>query len=144
VRYLHHGMDDAGQQVPHEWFEGRSSEVEAAYDEDPDAFVLTGCHVGIDRAASLGSAVPLAQGWDPVEATSAPTAGRLARGAADTLTRHHARSVVDAGDPCPGTHVRLPGRVGHAAQDARWKPSRAAASCRSTGRSSVEVAEPQT
>ncbi len=99
VRYLHHGMDDAGQQVPHEWFEEAVAWVEAAYAADPDAIVLTHCHMGINRGPSLGFAVLLAQGWDPVEAIAAIRAARPQANvwyAADALDWHHARTGVDA------------------------------------------------
>jgi len=68
VAYLHHGMDDAGQAVPLDWFERAVSWVEAA---GPDAVVLTHCHMGINRGPSLGFAVLLAQGWEPVDAMTA-------------------------------------------------------------------------
>ena len=99
VRYLHHGMDDAGQQVPHAWFEEAVAWVEAAYEQDPEAVVLTHCHMGINRGPSLGFAVLLAQGWDPVEAISAIRAARPQANvwyAADALDWHHARTGVDA------------------------------------------------
>ena len=98
VKYLHHGMDDAGQQVPHEWFEQAVSWVEQAYEQDPDAIVLTHCHMGINRGPSLGFAVLLAQGWDPVEAISAIRAARPQANvwyAADALDWWHARSGTD-------------------------------------------------
>ena len=98
VQYLHHGMDDAGQQVPHEWFEEAVSWIEAAYEQDPDAVVLTHCHMGINRGPSLGFAVLLAQGWDPVEAISAIRAARPQANvwyAADALDWHQARTGVD-------------------------------------------------
>ena len=99
VRYLHHGMDDAGQQVPYEWFEEAVSWVEAAYEQDPDAIVLTHCHMGINRGPSLGFAVLLSQGWDPVEAIAAIRAARPQANvwyAADALDWWHARTGVDA------------------------------------------------
>ncbi len=99
VRYLHHGMDDAGQRVPHEWFEEAVAWVEAAYEENTDAIVLTHCHMGINRGPSLGFAVLLAQGWNPVEAISAIRATRPQANvwyAADALDWYHARSGVDA------------------------------------------------
>ncbi len=99
VRYLHHGMDDAGQRVPPEWFEEAVAWVEAAYEEDSHAIVLTHCHMGINRGPSLGFAVLLAQGWDPVEAISAIRAARPQANvwyAADALDWHHARTGVDA------------------------------------------------
>jgi hypothetical protein len=86
IGYLHHGMDDAGQAVPAEWFERAVSWIEAAYAEDPDAVVLTHCHMGINRGPSLGFAVLLAQGWDPVEAIapSVPPARRPTSGTPPT------------------------------------------------------------
>ena len=100
VRYLHHGMDDAGQAVPAEWFEEAVSWIEAAYAEKPDAVVLTHCHMGINRGPSLGFAVLLAQGWEPVEAIAAIRAARPQANvwyAADALDWYHARTGVDAG-----------------------------------------------
>jgi dual specificity phosphatase 3 len=100
VRYLHHGMEDAGQSVPPEWFEHAVSWVEAAWAENPEAVVLTHCHMGINRGPSLGFAVLLAQGWDPVEAISAIRAARPQANvwyAADALDWHHARAGVDPG-----------------------------------------------
>jgi hypothetical protein len=99
IGYLHHGMDDAGQAVPAEWFERAVSWIEAAYAEDPDAVVLTHCHMGINRGPSLGFAVLLAQGWDPVEAIAAIRAARPQANvwyAADALDWFHARTGVDA------------------------------------------------
>ena len=99
VRYLHHGMDDAGQQVPHAWFEEAVAWVEAAYEQDPEAVVLTHCHMGINRGPSLGFAVLLAQGWDPVKAISAIRAARPQANvwyAADALDWYQARTGVDA------------------------------------------------
>jgi protein-tyrosine phosphatase len=69
VAYKHHGMDDAGQQVPLEWFdEGVAWALEAI---EGGGTVLAHCHMGINRGPSLGYAVLLAQGWDPVEALDA-------------------------------------------------------------------------
>jgi dual specificity phosphatase 3 len=65
VAYLHHGMDDAGQAVPAEWFNEAIDWIDAA---GPDAVVLTHCHMGINRGPSLGFAVLLNEGWDPIEA----------------------------------------------------------------------------
>ena len=99
IGYLHHGMDDAGQAVPAEWFERAVSWIEAAYAQDPDAVVLTHCHMGINRGPSLGFAVLLAQGWDPVEAIAAIRAARPQANvwyAADALRWHHQRTGVDA------------------------------------------------
>ena len=99
IGYLHHGMDDAGQAVPAEWFEQAVSWVEAAYADNRGAVVLTHCHMGINRGPSLGFAVLLAQGWDPVEAMTAIRAARPQANiwyAADALDWYHARTGVDA------------------------------------------------
>jgi hypothetical protein len=99
VGYLHHGMDDAGQAVPAEWFEHAVSWIEAAWTENPDAVVLTHCHMGINRGPSLGFAVLLALGWDPVEAIAAIRSARPQANvwyAADALRWHHARTGLDA------------------------------------------------
>jgi hypothetical protein len=91
IGYLHHGMDDAGQAVPAAWFEQAVSWIEAAYAENPDAVVLTHCHMGINRGPSLGFAVLLAQGWDPVEAIAAI---RAARPAGQRLVRRRRPRLV--------------------------------------------------
>jgi protein-tyrosine phosphatase len=70
VRYLHTGIDDAGQMVPAEWFdEVAEFALEAMQDER--ARVLAHCHMGINRGPSAGYAILLAQGWDPIEALDA-------------------------------------------------------------------------
>ncbi|MDQ3612351.1 MAG: dual specificity protein phosphatase family protein [Actinomycetota bacterium] len=99
VRYLHHGMDDAGQSVPPEWFEEAVSWIEAAWAEDPDAVVLAHCHMGINRGPSLAFAVLLALGWEPVEAISALRSARQQANvwyAADALAWHHQRVGTDS------------------------------------------------
>ncbi len=94
VTYQHHGMDDAGQQVPGEWFDfGVDFALEAM--ADPDAVVLTHCHMGINRGPSLGYAVLLGLGWDPVAALDAIRSARpiAAIGyAEDALAWHHGRT----------------------------------------------------
>ena len=95
IGYLHHGMDDAGQAVPHDWFEQAVSWVEAA---GPEAVVLAHCHMGINRGPSLGLALLLARGWDPVEAISAIRGARPCANvwyAADALAWHHERTGLD-------------------------------------------------
>ena len=109
VGYLHHGMDDAGQSVPAQWFEEAVSWIEAAYAENPDAVVLTHCHMGINRGPSLGFAVLLAQRWDPVEAIRAIRAARRQANvwyAADALDWYHGRTGVDA-DTAARQHAAL-------------------------------------
>jgi hypothetical protein len=95
IGYLHHGMDDAGQAVPYDWFEQAVSWIEAA---GPEAVVLAHCHMGINLGPSLGYAVLLAQGWDPVEAIAAIQTARPCANiwyVADALTRHQQRTGVD-------------------------------------------------
>lgn len=99
IGYLHHGMDDAGQAVEPEWFERAVTWIEAAWAADPDAVVLTHCHMGINRGPSLGFAALLALGWDPVAAIAAIRAARPQANvwyAADALTWWHQRTNVSA------------------------------------------------
>ncbi len=98
VTYLWHGMDDLGQRVPATWFELAVTWVEEVL-EDPEAIVVTHCHMGINRGPSLGYAVLLAQGWDPVEAIDAIRAARPIAAVAyaeDALRWWHARSGAPA------------------------------------------------
>jgi len=62
--------------------------------QDPDAVVLTHCHMGINRGPSLGYASLLALGWDSIEALDAiRTAPPIAAigYAEDALAWHHDR-----------------------------------------------------
>lgn len=98
ISYLHHGMDDAGQDVPAEWFDAAIAFIDAA---GPDAVVLTHCHMGINRGPSLGFALLLHQGWDPVDAIAAIRAARPIANvwyAGDALAWHHARRGTDPYD----------------------------------------------
>ena len=99
IGYLHHGMDDAGQEVPAEWFDvGVSWALEAM---EAQGTVLTHCHMGVNRGPSLGFAVLLAQGWDLVEALDAIRAARPIAWIAyaeDALRWHHERSSSPPGD----------------------------------------------
>ncbi len=98
VSFLHHGMDDAGQEVPNEWFDTTVSFLREAL-ADPDAIVLTHCHMGINRGPSLGFALMLAEGWDPIDAMDAIRAARpiayLAY-AEQALRWHHTRTSASA------------------------------------------------
>lgn len=94
VDYLWHGMDDAGQRVAPTWFDVALDWVDDAY-ADPDAIVLTHCHMGINRGPSLGYAVLLAEGWDVVDAIAAIRRARPISAVAyaeDALRWHHART----------------------------------------------------
>ncbi len=100
LRYLHHGMDDAGQSVSASWFERAVAWVERAFAEHSGAVVLTHCHMGINRGPSLGFAVLLAQGWDPVDAIDTVRRCRPQANvwyAADALAWHHARTETPLG-----------------------------------------------
>ena len=94
IAYLHHGMDDAGQRVPDSWFEEGLSWIGDAL-TDPDAIILTHCHMGINRGPSLGFATLLALGWGPTDALSAIVRVRPIAGvgyAEDALRWHHHRT----------------------------------------------------
>lgn len=66
VDYRWLGVDDAGQTMPDEWFEaGTSAVVEHL---EGGGASLVHCHMGINRGPSMGFAVMLRLGWDPVEA----------------------------------------------------------------------------
>lgn len=67
IAYLHHGVDDAGQRMPDEWFDRG---VDFALDAlaQPGTTVLAHCHMGINRGPSMALAILLAQGWDVVDA----------------------------------------------------------------------------
>lgn len=97
LAYLHHGIDDAGQQVPFEWFdEGVGWALDAI---EGGGTVLAHCHMGINRGPSLGYAVLLAQGWDPVQALDTIRRARpqaYVAYAEDALCWHHARTGAPA------------------------------------------------
>jgi hypothetical protein len=100
VNYLWLGIDDAGQRVPVEWFDtGVAWALDAL--EDPDAIVLTHCHMGINRGPSMGFAVLLAFGLDPVDAIAAIRDARpqaYVAYAEDALRWHHERSGASTSD----------------------------------------------
>jgi protein-tyrosine phosphatase len=92
IAYLHHGMDDAGQQVPGTWFDVAVTWALEALEQGGK--VLTHCHMGINRGPSLGFAVLLAQDWDMVEALDAIRSARPIAWVAyaeDALRWHHER-----------------------------------------------------
>jgi protein-tyrosine phosphatase len=92
LEYFHHGIDDAGQEVPAAWFdEGVGYALEAL---EGGGVVLTHCHMGINRGPSLGFAVLLALGWDTVDALDAIRRARpiaFIAYAEDALRWHHRR-----------------------------------------------------
>jgi protein-tyrosine phosphatase len=90
LEYFHHGIDDAGQEVPAEWFQsGVDYAVKAL---ESGGMVLAHCHMGINRGPSLGFAVLLALGWDAIEALDAIRRVRpiaFVAYAEDALRWHH-------------------------------------------------------
>lgn len=75
IEYLHNGTDDDGTQQP-DWFFDRGVDFARAALEQPDARVLLHCHMGINRGPSLGYAVMIDQGEDPIDAIAAIRAKR--------------------------------------------------------------------
>lgn len=66
IDYLWIGVDDAGQRMPYDWFdEGTAYALEQIAGGH---VVLSHCHMGINRGPSMGFAILLALGWDPIEA----------------------------------------------------------------------------
>ena len=92
VGYLHHGIDDAGQRVAARFFDTTVGfAVEAI---DAGGVVLAHCHMGINRGPSLGFAILLHQGWDPIDALTAIREVReiaYVDYAGDALVWHHER-----------------------------------------------------
>lgn len=98
ITYRRLPVDDAGQRVPPHWFEeGVGGVLEAL--AEPGSIVLTHCHMGVNRGPSLGFAVLLALGLDPVDAIGAIRAVRPianAYYAEDALAWHHQRVRASA------------------------------------------------
>jgi hypothetical protein len=106
ITYRRLPVDDAGQRIPPHWFEVGVGGVLGAL-ADPHSIVLTHCHMGVNRGPSLGFAVLLALGWDPVEAIDAIRAVRPVANvfyAEDALVWHHQR--VRASDEQRRSDVR--------------------------------------
>jgi dual specificity phosphatase 3 len=98
VRYLHLGIDDAGQQVPDEFFDRGVGFIRDAL-TDPSSLVLAHCHMGINRGPSLAYAVLLDAGVDPVAALDQILAVRpvaYIAYAEDALRWHHRRTGASA------------------------------------------------
>lgn len=97
VRYVHLGVDDAGQRLAASWFEAGiavAREVRAR----PGARLLAHCHMGVNRGPSMAYALLLDDGWDPVEGLEAIRAARPVAAvgyAADALDHHHDRTGAD-------------------------------------------------
>lgn len=94
VTYLHHPEDDAGQRIPHAWFEELADWARAALAE-PEAKVLVHCHMGINRGPSGTFAILLDQGWEVAAALGAIRRARPIAAidyAGDALDWHLTRS----------------------------------------------------
>ncbi|POH59155.1 hypothetical protein C3B59_18250 [Cryobacterium zongtaii] len=66
IDYLHIGVEDAGFLMPDDWFD---EGVTYALDQIGDGHVvLAHCQAGINRGPTMGFAILLAQGWDPIDA----------------------------------------------------------------------------
>lgn len=90
VRYVHLGVDDAGQRMPDEWFE--AGIALAGRVRDAGGLVLAHCHMGINRGPSMAFALLLADGWAPAEALERIRSVRPIAGigyATDALDHHH-------------------------------------------------------
>jgi dual specificity phosphatase 3 len=67
LHYLWQGIPDLGQLVDVEWFDaGVDFALEAL--ASPDNVLLAHCHAGINRGPSIGFAILLALGLEPIEA----------------------------------------------------------------------------
>lgn len=75
IQYCWLGVDDAGQRMPDRWFHDGVEYVLARL-HDRDRRVLVHCHMGINRGPSMGYAILLALGWDPIAALDAIRAAR--------------------------------------------------------------------
>ncbi len=95
IRYVHLGIDDAGQRIPNSWFD---LILDVAGTTATGSGVLVHCHMGINRGPSAAFALLLARGHDPVEAIDLIRRKRpiAAVGyAADALRWWHQRSGAD-------------------------------------------------
>lgn len=66
IGYCWLGVDDAGQQMPDEWFDAGTRHIRQRLGDG--GTVLVHCHMGINRGPSMAFAALLALGWDPAEA----------------------------------------------------------------------------
>jgi len=75
VTYHWDGIDDAGQEVPDEWWERIVAWSLAALSQ-PGSKLLAHCHMGINRGPSAAYGVLLGLAWDPVQAIDAIRSAR--------------------------------------------------------------------
>ncbi len=69
VAYRWDGMDDAGQTVSDDWWDGTTAWAADAITSGGRALVH--CHLGINRSPSAAFAILLTMGWTPIEALTA-------------------------------------------------------------------------
>jgi len=105
ITYLHNGVDDAGQQMPDEWFDQGVDFVLDALAQ-PDTRVLVHCHMGINRGPSLAYASLLALGTDPVEAIDMVRSARPIAG--NELRRRRPRLAPPPAGHTPCSAPRRP------------------------------------
>jgi hypothetical protein len=102
------GTHDAGYAQPDEWF-AQGVEVARTLLADPSRRMMVHCHMGVNRGPSMGFAILLSQGHDPIEAlqairTARPIAGILyaehavdwwhrTQGTSETVAFHERRRV---------------------------------------------------
>ncbi len=67
IRYLYNPVDDIGGRQPLRWYDLGVVWIRRAL-EDPNAKVLSHCHMGINRGPSMAFAALVDSGVDPVEA----------------------------------------------------------------------------
>lgn len=67
LHYLSHGIPDLGQEVDADWFDDAVDFALEALTE-PGNVLLAHCHAGINRGPSVGFAILLALGQDPIDA----------------------------------------------------------------------------
>jgi len=75
IGYLHNGTHDNGSAQSQSFFD-RGIEYARTTLDQADTKVLLHCHMGVNRGPSMGFAVLLDQGWDPIEALDAIRAAR--------------------------------------------------------------------
>lgn len=66
IHYNWLGVDDAGQHMPDAWFDAGTEH--ALKQLKNGGTVLAHCHMGINRGPSMGFAIMLALGWEPLAA----------------------------------------------------------------------------
>lgn len=98
IGYTWVGVDDHGGRQPDTWFETGVDAAVAALAE-PNGKVMIHCHMGVNRGPSMGFAVMLATGHDPISALEAIREQRPIAAVAyaeDAVAWFHRRRGTDA------------------------------------------------